>query len=408
MADTRVIPEGQRIQHRDPLRIYVVWHPACADGRALARSIYDWFHASSTELVRAGLGLPVFYRCANSNGTPGVPRHIALVEAEFNVIVPLVDENLVSDPAWVRYIVDLACEASTRCAVYPVALHPSAYRLPAPIRRVNYIRVDIPDDSTEQAEEARSARRALRLRRQLTQICARELEARLAGASEHGDAPPPPLTIFLSHAKADGVDIAESLKGDINQYGQLKAYYDQNDLPLGHAFASELERAATTGSVAMLAIFTDAYSTRPWCRREIRLARTPRPDLSSPRRWHTHPVLVVDGLEGSRTRCVPEFGNVPIVRWRKDAAAEVLDSLVLELLLSAYHRLRARAVSDDVGRHVISWVPDLPTLLELVCHRDAGDMRELVYPGHGIPPYDRDTFARYFATLRLKTFEEIA
>lgn len=391
---------------RDPIRLYVLWHPQCEDGRAMARAVYDWFHASSAELLRAGLGLPVHYRSAPWSSGASRPRPIELEAASASIIVPLVDEHLVSDPDWVDYLRGYAVHEGG-AAVYPVALHAGAYRLPQPIRRINYLRVDAVDDPPDANPAARLARRSARLRRLLTQVCARQLQGHLEGRAFDAAHASAPLTVFLSHAKSDGVAIAEALRGAIHDYGQLQAYYDSNDLPVGHGFADELTRAATTGSVAMISVLTDAYPARPWCRREIRLARTPRPDPRAAGCWSLHPVLVVDGLVGAETRAVPEFGNVPMVRWDPARADEILDALLLEVLVSAFHRLRARAIAARPGRQVISWVPDLPTVLELARHPSCQPLKELVYPGHGLPPYDRRLFADYFAGMRLRTFEEV-
>ena len=58
---------AETMRPKTPLCVYVLWHPRCDDGEALARTIYDWFHAPTAELHRAGLGLPVYYRSRRSS-----------------------------------------------------------------------------------------------------------------------------------------------------------------------------------------------------------------------------------------------------------------------------------------------------------------------------------------------------
>ena len=95
------------------------------------------------------------------------------------------------------------------------------------------------------------------------------------------------------------------------------------------------------------------------------------------------PVLAVDHLQGAPTRGIPELGNATLLRWNPALAAGALDLLMLEVLLAGYHRLRAREVPALPGRHVVSWTPDLPTLLAL--QRQAPDVVEVCHPGHALP-----------------------
>jgi hypothetical protein len=386
-----------------PLVIYVLWHPAAENAAALASEVYRWFHASSDDLLRSGMGVPVFFRSQPASGASGAPRPIRSEEAELNVVVVLAEANLVADPAWTSYIDAVGRMPAVQ--LIPVSLHESAYRLPEVVRRLNYLRVDERDDGPLEPA-AQLALRKSRLLRQLTEIIGRQLAARLTPASAHADRVPPPLTIFLSHAKRDGVDVAEALRSTIQNHGQVRAFLDDSDLPVGHAFAAELERAAISGSAAMIAILSDAYAARPWCRREIALARTPRPDTSREDCWAIQPVLAVDSLKSAPTRNIPELGNAVLVRWTPEGGLSIVDLLMLEVLLGSYHRLRARAVPSAEGRHVISWSPDVLTLMSLKRALPT-PIREIVYPGYALPQADAQTLHAAFPDIELRTFEEV-
>lgn len=386
-----------------PLAIYVLWHPAAESAAPLASEVYRWFHASSDDLLRFGMGVPVFFRSQPCGESGGAPAPVRCEEAQLNIVVVLAEANLVADPQWTSYIDEIGHVPSVQ--VIPVSLHESAYRLPEVVRRLNYLRVDERDDPPLDPQ-AQLARRTARLLRQLTEVIGRQLAARLAPEPALHNRPPPPLTIFLSHAKRDGVDVAEALRSVIQNHGQVRAFLDDSDLPVGHAFASELERAAVSGSAAMIAIVSDAYAARPWCRREIALARTPRVDATGKRCWTIQPLLVVDSLKCAPTRNIPEFGNALLVRWAPDSALSIIDLLMLEVLLVGYHRLRAGAVPSAPGRHVISWTPDLPTLLALK-QAARTTIREIVYPGHELPQPELAALRSALPGAELRTFENV-
>jgi hypothetical protein len=383
-----------------PLVIYVLWHPAAADAAALASEVYRWFHASSDDLVRSGMGVPVFFRSEAGDEARGTPRPIQFDEADCNIVVVLAEQNMVADSSWARYLTEIGDRPEKDCVV-PVALHPSAYRLPGVLRQLNFLRIDERNDPPVDAD-GRRARRIPRLLRQLTEVIGRQLAARLAASA---DGAHEPLTIFLSHAKRDGVEVAEAVRSTIQNSGRLRAFFDDSDLPVGHAFAAELERAAVTGSAAMMAVVSDAYAARPWCRREVALARKPRRDPAAACCWWIQPVLVVDALTSTPSRSIPELGNATVVRWSPERTLETVDLLMLEVLLGSYHRLRARRIKEEKGRQVISWTPDLPTLSSLLRQIDE-PVTEIVYPGHALPQTDLRSLREHFAGVRLRTFEE--
>ena len=74
---------------------------------------------------------------------------------------------------------------------------------------------------------------------------------------------PPPLDVFLSHAKRDGTRIAECIRDSVRSFGQLVPWYDANDLPFGADWDLPMQQAVTDGTAAMVATVTDAYPTRP-------------------------------------------------------------------------------------------------------------------------------------------------
>lgn len=77
------------------------------------------------------------------------------------------------------------------------------------------------------------------------------------------------LQIFISHAKIDGLPLAQSLRYLIESLRWLGRFYDVYDLGPGDA-CRQIERAVESSVMVMLR--TDVYDDRPHCREEVYLA----------------------------------------------------------------------------------------------------------------------------------------
>lgn len=415
----------------DPLRIYVLWHPDCSVGRDYAASLYRWFRGDPSLPAEIGHGIPVHYRSVPENGKSAKPRPIQPQAAELNVLVPLVDEHLVVDPSWRAYLRDLT--QITKALLVPVALHRAAYQLPGEINRLNFLRLDRVTDPDSWTREQRLEVRRQRLLSLLTQVVGRLLtgfqEAAATGQTSHPGAgpttepipwlerPTPPIRVFISHAKADGVPIAEALRHTILQHGQLQAFFDESDLAIGYGFASTLERGAgfgtalaEGGTAAMIAVYTDAYAHRPWCQRELRLARIPEP--IAPREggvpcWRAKPLVVVEALQQGNTRFLPEAGYAPLLTWQPKEVGTLIDRLLRELLFFSFNQMRAQRLpqAKDGGRHALNCPPDLHLLRYLKC-RDP-KLTEVAVPPPGPAGEDRTALEDLAGGIRIRTFHEI-
>ncbi len=117
----------------EPVRITLLWHRECAEGKDLAAAVFRWFRGDPDDPGEVGRGLPVHYRCL-----PAEPV-TCTAPPGFHIAVPLVDEHMVVDLAWRAYLTDLADEIHpdyARGLLVPVALKASAYQLPSAISRL--------------------------------------------------------------------------------------------------------------------------------------------------------------------------------------------------------------------------------------------------------------------------------
>ncbi|MCY4226463.1 MAG: toll/interleukin-1 receptor domain-containing protein, partial [Gammaproteobacteria bacterium] len=77
------------------------------------------------------------------------------------------------------------------------------------------------------------------------------------------------IKVFISHSKhdRDGETIGISIRDWIHSHSQLDSFFDIYDIPSGLSFDGILKHEIGAG--VFLAILTDSYSSREWCRREV-------------------------------------------------------------------------------------------------------------------------------------------
>lgn len=377
---------------KSPVTVYVIHHPACKEAEYLCRRLYEWFRLGHLSGHSTGAGLPVYFRRQlpdrDQVSEDGFFPSIEFDGAELNVVIALVDYHMVFNSDWREAIVTLSelvasgSPKAGRTLLLPAAMHDSFYRIGPLYENFNPVRLLGMERC--QMEDA--------LRRAVTEAAARKLR-------EWDNPHPPPLEVFLSHAKQDGIPITERIRDGVRNFGQLVAWYDANDLPYGADWKSPMVRAAQQDTAAMVATMTDAYPTRPWCRMEATLARTPSL-IKGSRVWKVQPVVAVDHPGDHWVRGVPMLNGVPRVGWRDEAedrdVQRIIDRLVLEVLLNLVHR-RLASELDKNWKHkrnrnevcFITWVPDAWTLSALrqglkAVRRSPSSVRKIVYPGHGL------------------------
>jgi hypothetical protein len=290
------------------------------------------------DAVVPGLRVPTVF-CPAADGRGG-PRAYDLDVAERSFVVPLADNALIIDPAWRQFVARLlkSCRGSRHRCV-PLQLSEHAYRSDAKgLNEVSFARAYLQPEGAPRA--------AFVVRRVVIELC-----RYLLGQATGDDRNKAPVTLFLSHAKTDlnvqprvALRFIDYLKAD----QPVEAWVDSGKIPPGAEFAKEIEEGIKGSSV--LAVLTDAYATREWCREEILLAKE-----------HHRPLVVVDALKEHEIRSFPYLGNVPRLRWANDPVAGV-DLLLKETLRDLHTRLLLER-SRRRGDRLFTRPPELATLV---------------------------------------------
>jgi len=207
------------------------------------------------------------------------------------------------------------------------------------------------------------------------------------------------VQIFLSHSKHDdyGERIARAIRDHLYAGHGLSSFFDVHDIPAGLRFQRVLIQQVKMSAV--VAVHTDSYSSREWCRREIIEAK----------RWNV-PLVVANCISDLDERGFPYLGNVPIVRLDPrgpDRIDVVIGRLLDEVLKDFLWRCRVELVRDAADRAVV-FVPRPPELISLVGVPTATEVPEpvIVYPDPPLSAEEERLFEEVAPRVRLRSMTE--
>ena len=198
--------------------IFVLWHPTCALGETLARQVYAWLRPGS------GLGPEVFYRSLPTPEAPaGLPPPLpgevrpegatpVSRPANLQIALLLIDCHMIADAGWRYWLARLMLTPSAGSRVLlPVALDSTAYNVPESLRQLNFLRpagLPLPTSDPPGPPDALEVVTRSLLKQLTEALCwlllGKEGEVAGPGGIAADAADRPKVTIFLSHAKADG------------------------------------------------------------------------------------------------------------------------------------------------------------------------------------------------------------
>ena len=375
--------------------LYVMWHPAYAQGRALADGLRQHFRRDLHRSVAGEPGISVLERSDGAAGSR-VPLPIDWDDAELTAVVALTEAGLVADPEWAGYVREIAGAAHARglpAGFFPVAMDGGALDLGCEQQALRWDRWDAPDEE-----------RLARLTRELTHEFCRMLRQRVDGQrpGDGGGAPTlgrylENVRVFISHSKhdADGRAVARGIRGWIHEHGPVDSFFDVHDIPPGLSFEDVLLHYV--GTSAMVAVHTDTYSSREWCRREV---------IEAKRRCA--PMVVVDCVRDVDPRSTAYLGNVPVVRMEPDDAdriAAVVGGLLDEVFRTWLWRCRVGPhVADSPDVLFTARPPELIALAALSAGAEDAS-RTIVYPEPLLGVDDERLFSEIAPTVRLLTLE---
>jgi TIR domain len=191
-------------------------------------------------------------------------------------------------------------------------------------------------------------------------------ESRILLANALALTPPPGsprgfLRLFISHAKIDGLPLAQALRYQIKTIGWLQSFYDADDLPAGSNWQRELERGVGSSLIVMLR--TEIYDSRHWCQKEVLWADE-----------YATPAVLVEARTGLQHSAgsLP-FERVPVVRIPDGNLVRVLFLALREGLRFLHFMRRVEEMKRSgelptpLEMRVFSYPPSMSALLR-ACH----------------------------------------
>lgn len=378
------------------LVVYVGWHPEFSQGADLARTLYDHYRRELYENVAGGTGLGVMYRSARHPGSD-LPIDINFSDAETSAIVLLVDQHWLADSAWVNWAKELAVRSEVSglaVRIFPVAITHEAMRLPISEQALRW------DKWTGLGPRERKERLISGLTYQFCRMLRSYLE-RLRRPTEDDEALEQYLRkveVFLSHSKhdEDGERIAKLIRDYLyrGEGDSLASFFDVHDIPAGLPFNKVILKKVKVS--AIVAVHSDSYSSREWCRREIIEAK----------KWNV-PLVVANCLSDIDERSFPYMGNVPAVRMDPDKPeriAPVISRLLDEVLKDFLWRCRVQLAAGTAGDDIV-FLPRPPELISLAGLREITNTT-LVYPDPPIGSEEQRLFEIVAPSIKLRSITE--
>ena len=232
-----------------------------------------------------------------------VPPSIPFGDASRTAVFVLVDAEFAAASEWRRYAGSLVDDRGTSDLIVPITLTKPEH-LPPPLQNLQAIRLD------QTVEPHATTTLRSRVFHSLCRLM--DPEARK-------------VKVFLSHAKADGTELLRDVRRYLNDEAFVNNFFDQADIPDGAPFEEFLHQAVDDASI-LLAIQTDAYASREWCRLEVLEAKK-----------RSVPIVVLAATEHIEARSFPYMGNVPVIRWTgRNCLPELVGALLREVLRTRY------------------------------------------------------------------------
>jgi hypothetical protein len=352
-------------QINNPLNLYILWDSSLDTGVDYATSFYSFFSRNVNDPLSRGIGIPVYFRTEENF------VEIDLDEAEHTAIIIFVNEDMILSDHWRQYVNNLCDKVAANRShiIYPIAISNNAFKFSEKLTPINFIRLYEQNEDSDvrtrflQSRITHDLCRLLYGRESVSQISTHEIQQS-----------PAPLKLFISHAKEDGDQIAKDLSDYLNTKTELKTFFDANDIATGYEFSQEIE--ANIQNSVLVAIHSDRYSSREWCRKEIILAKK-----------FNRPIVIINLFNQGEDRSFPYMSNLKNLRINPETEDQetifnlILLSTLQETLRFKYQLLYLNYLNNNFETKIqeagiLSRPPELLSLLYL----QEFEGRYIVYP----------------------------
>ena len=295
-----------------PFSVYVVYHSDNKEGREIYERLYKLLCRDAEDPFFDGLDIPVYF----STGSESQPiSAIDYKRGEKTIILLLLDQKMYISETWRCFVRDIP--KTDNICVCPVSQFQYAFDFSSRTEYQQFISLktySVLDNWQE-------------FKTRLFDYLIRSLSTE----------PKKKLKIFISHSKRDKDNLgrvnAENLRNYLRKETKEDSFYDVNDIVDGFRFDHQIESAIKDS--LLIVLFTNTYSSREWCRRELLTAKK-----------NQIPAIAVFMVNGDIDRVFPYIGNIPSTIFNGDWRP-VLNLLFRTALDQYYEKLLLNNISGE-------------------------------------------------------------
>jgi hypothetical protein len=360
-----------RKKYKSPLAFHIAWHPDFKQGLEIADYLYSSFSRNTETPLNRGIGIPIYYYSVPAKGKI-VPRRIKVGDADYNAIIVLIDDCLIADGEWNKFVANIKTPTNKHTILFPVACSQHALNLKK-LSEINFIDIR-PAKNIYTKKELCSSKKKLRSRL-LHGICRFLLSKDSPQSSDGKRNTSAPVRLFISHAKKDSEKEASKFRDYVSSETKLKTFFDVNDIADGNVFEREFKNAIEAGPAAFVAFRSDSYAASKWCQIEVLIATR-----------YKSPMVVVHYIKIGEGRSFPYLGNVPTIRYAVNKYNEITDLVLYQVLINIYQRINLIKIKNlylpkNIASVELASPPELFNLIDVLNGRKASDKDLIVlYP----------------------------
>lgn len=313
-------------QYAPPLAVNFIWNFADSESvTPIIDVVRKSFARDKDKPFSRGLNIPLFY--FSSQNSNEIPKENPCVLAKKNIIFVFTSINTTGRENWKKYIEGLPRSPNT--SIVPIAIDKHGLCHTGSLAGLNCLRVyDWPTDN-------RDFHAIVSLAHEIYRYGCLSINPDDPGKNSS-------ITIFLSHAKVGdtGRLHAEEIRRFIDNTN-MNRFFDSTEISPGFPFDLEIEKKVELST--LVAIESDAYSSRYWCQREILCAKK-----------HNRPIIVVNSLNDYEDRIFPAASNVPCVHVSSDSPINprdilrILSTAILETIRHC-HSMQCLEFYQEIG-----------------------------------------------------------
>jgi hypothetical protein len=294
-----------KTRYAPPLAVNFVWNFADSEAvNPIIDVVRKSFARDKDKPFSRGPNIPLFF--FSSLNANEIPHDSPNVLAKKNVIFVFTSVNTNGRENWRKYVEELPASPTT--TIVPIAIDKNGLAHKGSLAGANCIRVyDWPTDNADFYA-------IFSLAHEIYRYGCLSIDSGDSGKMSS-------ITIFLSHAKAGdtGRLHSEEIKKFLDN-SNLNRFFDSTEISPGFQFDQEIEKSVKKST--LVAIESDAYSSRYWCQREILCAKQ-----------YNRPIVVVNSLDDYEDRIFPAASNVPCVHVSSETPLRQRD--ILRILSAA-------------------------------------------------------------------------